>query len=42
MFQDKKSRDGKLPELPNTRKEAVNLGVPDVYKSIEETGPFLR
>ncbi len=41
-FRIKKSKDRKLPELPNTRKEAVKLGVPDVYISIEDTGPFLR
>jgi hypothetical protein len=36
----KKSKQGKLPKLPKTKKEAVKLGVPEVHKSTEETGPF--
>jgi hypothetical protein len=36
----KKSKQGKLPKLPKTKKEAVKLGVPEVHQSTEETGPF--
>jgi hypothetical protein len=38
----RKSKDGKMPKLPKTRKEAVKIGVPEIYKSTEESGPFLR
>jgi hypothetical protein len=38
----RKSKDGKLSKLPKARKEAVKIGVPEVHKSTEESGPFLR
>ena len=41
-FRLRKSKDGKMPKLPKTRKEAVKIGVPEIYKSTEESGPFLR
>ena len=41
-FRLRKSKDGKKPKLPKTRKEAVKIGVPEIYKSTEESGPFLR
>jgi hypothetical protein len=41
-FRMKKSKEGKLPKLPKTRTEAVELGVPEVYQFTEEAGPFLR
>jgi hypothetical protein len=42
FFRLRKSKDGKMPKLPKTRKEAVKIGVPEIYKSTEESGPFLR
>ncbi len=41
-FRLRKSKDGKLPKLPKTKKEALKIGVPEVYKSTEESGPFLE
>ncbi len=41
-FRLRKSKDGKLPKLPKTKKEALKIGVPEVYKRTEESGPFLR
>ena len=38
----KKSKEGKLPKLPKTRMEAVELGVPEVYQFTEEAGPFFE
>jgi hypothetical protein len=41
-FRLRKSKDGKMPKLPKARKEAVKIGVPEIYKSTEESEPFLR